>query len=349
MFQRIVVPLDGSPRAEQALPVAARLARMSKGSVLLMRVCTTSVDLAWSAMESTLALEDSVQAERTNATEYLAHVAASNVLAGVVTIPLVLEGPAAQGILNGVIDQAADSIVMCSHGDTGLKRWLYGSVAQKVAHHSSVPVLILREGRSIVKAHPDEKRPVRVLVPLDGSPLAEQAVVPAALLSAALSDSLPAELHLIQILPYIQAGRVMALGGKGNETAEAEAYLKGVEERLCEGELTKLPVPVRIFPFVAVASDIAGMIIDAAEGKAQIAQDQYIEACDSIAMATHWRSGFSHWLLGSVTERVLSTSTLPLFILRTPAVTPKSAHPQKETQTAHRKDETSFTSWVGLL
>jgi nucleotide-binding universal stress UspA family protein len=105
------------------------------------------IDLAWSAMESMLSsVEDTLQAERTEATRYLEQVAASNVLDGIATVSIITEGSPATHILTEAKDRIADAIVMCSHGDTGLKRWLLGSVAQKVAHHSPVSVLVLREG-----------------------------------------------------------------------------------------------------------------------------------------------------------------------------------------------------------
>lgn len=349
MFHRILVPLDGSHRAEQALPVAAQLARMTGGCVILLRVCTTTVDLAWSAMEATLSsLEERVEAERAEATRYLDHVAASDVLDGIAIVSTVAEGVPAQCILNEAKDRIADIIVMCSHGDTGLKRWLLGSVAQKIARHSPVPVLVLREGAGIpTNLHPEGARSVRVLVPLDGSPLAEKALLPAAHLSAALSAPLPPELHLVQVLPYAQTGKGIVFDVKREDSTEAEAYLKQVEQRLYEGELAG--IPVQVSTFIAVASDIAGMIIDAAEGKSSIAQDQYVDACDIIAMATHGRSGFSHWLLGSITERVLSTTRLPLFIIRPPAVTHEEVQQQKATHQSDKKKEVEANTWAGLL
>jgi nucleotide-binding universal stress UspA family protein len=309
------------------------------------------IDLAWSATEATLSsLEDTVQAERAEATRYLDQVAASDVLDGIVTVPVVAEGSPGRAILTEAKDRLADVIVICSHGDTRLKRWLLGSVAQKVARYSPVPVLVLREGAGIpTNQHPEGTRSVRVLVPLDGSPLAENVLIPAAHLSAALSAPLPAELHLVQILPYTQVSRGIPFDEKRDETTEAEAYLKQVEQRLSEGKLAELPVPIQISAFVAVASDIAGMIIDTAEGKASSTPDHYVDPCDIIAMATHGRSGLSHWLLGSMTERVLSTTRMPLFILRPPAVTTEAVQQQKTTHGSAEKNEVTATTWAGLL
>ena len=67
---------------------------------------------------------------------------------------------------------------MSSHGFTGFKRWALGSVAHKLAPHSSVPVLVLRDGGSVPTTQ--SQQPMRVFVPLDGSPLSESALEPAA-------------------------------------------------------------------------------------------------------------------------------------------------------------------------
>jgi len=72
-------------------------------------------------------------------------------------------------------------------------------------------------------------------------------------------------------------------------------------------------MPLQISTRVALSSDIAGMIVDIAEGHTQ-RENEY--SGDLIAMATHGRSGFRRWLLGTITERVLSATHLPLFVIR---------------------------------
>jgi len=95
-------------------------------------------------------------------------------------------------IISAAQSHLIDLIILCSHGDTGIKRWAVGSVAQKVIRQSLIPVLVLhKEGGIPANSHPDGTRSVRVLVGLDGSTLSETALVPAAQLSTALSA--PAE------------------------------------------------------------------------------------------------------------------------------------------------------------
>jgi nucleotide-binding universal stress UspA family protein len=92
-----------------------------------------------------------------------------------------------------------DIIIMCSHGYTGMTRWALGSVAEKVASHAFVPVLVLRKGGLIpASPHPDALRPLGVLVALDGSTRAEGGIEPAASLIAAVAAPVLSELK-----PYL--------------------------------------------------------------------------------------------------------------------------------------------------
>src|SRR5919204_166456 len=111
MFQRILVPLDGSHRAERAIPVAARIARASGGTVILVRAISTVVDF-WPS--------DTPQAGLTGVEHYLADTRTAIDLEGVATEIMVLSGPAAPAILRAAHSSQADLIVLCSHGYTGL-------------------------------------------------------------------------------------------------------------------------------------------------------------------------------------------------------------------------------------
>ncbi|TMC20067.1 MAG: universal stress protein [Chloroflexi bacterium] len=319
MFQRILVPLDGSARAERALPVAARLARASGGSIVLLRAVTSPIDFAWYAMESPIAMQEGIEADIARATDYLASVAGSPELAGIEIKTEVLPGAPALSIFPVARAFQADLIVMCSHGYTGRTRWILGSVSQKVVQHSPVPVLVLREDGSVpVNLHPDGMRPVRVLVPLDGSSFAESALAPAAHLSAALSAPAQGALHLAQVLrlptlyEYGQNDQLAEMKKQG--IREAQAYLSTVERKLREGDLAELNLSVT--SSVSFDSDVAGRLIGIAEVGEDMQEVEEYPPCDLIAMATHGRGGLQRWMLGSVTERVLDSTKLPLLIVR---------------------------------
>ncbi|HLZ59097.1 MAG TPA: universal stress protein [Ktedonosporobacter sp.] len=348
MFQRIVVPLDRSKRAEEALSVAARLARASGGSLLLVRVVLSYREAAWA--EGVVALMESpVDVEIARAERDLETVASSEELAGIEIATRVLSGDPARMILSTVKESHADLIVMCSHGYTGAKRWILGSVAQKVARHSAIPVLILRQGVAtpVLPLITEEHSP-RIMVALDGSALAEAALTPAAALCAALSAPEQGELHLVRILPLsttFEHGEHDSLVRARTEgTVEAKAYLSTVVERFHKGELAKFNLKLTIS--VDYDLDIAQRLITIAENEP--GEDDEV-GCDILAMATHGRSGLARWVMGSVAERVLGATSLPLLIVR-PQKEQFIAQDQEEpAKVAYREEASDIYPWGALL
>src|SRR5205085_10181017 len=99
-------------------------------------------------------VEQALHDDLEEATHYLERIATSSQLAGIETEVVALFGSAATVIFSVVDAKNIDLIVMCTHGDTGLKRWVLGSVAQKVARHAPVPVLVLHQHTTIAGRHP---------------------------------------------------------------------------------------------------------------------------------------------------------------------------------------------------
>ncbi len=238
MFQRILVPLDGSDGAERAIPVAARIARASGGSIVFIRVVPppAEVGMFGTGLHGTIAMKPEVEAsekEFADATNYLVTVITAYVdeLAGIATETDVATGGTSSTIFSTAGYEYVDLIVMCSHGETGLKRWVLGSVAQQAVRHSPVPVLVLNE-HGVVPPVPDAARPLRVLVPLDGSELAESALEPAAQLIAALTAPAQGELHLLRVVDLPSAyGKMKSQayisdGVQEEARKEAEAYVR---------------------------------------------------------------------------------------------------------------------------
>src|SRR5436309_5801938 len=123
MFKRILVPLDGSGRAEQALPIAVRLARASKGSIFLVRVVSTEPASLPSVPTRPTLVQTVGEADRVLAESYLTGVAGSDLLTGLSVQTRVPVGLISPSILSIAGDTHADVIVMCSHGYTGVRRW----------------------------------------------------------------------------------------------------------------------------------------------------------------------------------------------------------------------------------
>ncbi len=320
MFQRIVVPLDGSNGSERAIPVAARIARASGGSIVFIRVVPTPVAVGafGAGLDGTIAMKPEVEASEkgvAGATSYLAAVVAAyaDELAGIKTEMDVAEGAASPIIFSTARDKHVDLVVMCSHGETGLKRWALGSVAQQAVRHSPVPVLVLNE-HGIVPRPLYAVHSLRILVPLDGSPQAETAIEPAAQLIAALAAPAQCELHLLRVVDLPSAyGRMKSqahMSDSMQEEArkEAETYVQAIAKRL--RETTFATFKLNITSSVAVRTDVAGTIIKRAE------QTESSGGYDVIAMATHGRGGLKRLVMGSVTEHLLGATRLPLLIVR---------------------------------
>jgi nucleotide-binding universal stress UspA family protein len=316
MFKRILVPLDGATRAERAIPVAARLARASNGTIILLQVVTPPVDYGGYLAQAPLLTESMIETYLNEAKRYLATIAKSDNLAGVNTKVEVMFGTPAQDIFAVVQSRRADLIVMSSHGRTGFTRWALGSVAHKVVHHSSVPVLVLRDDAPLpTEHHLDAARPLRALVPLDGSPLAETALEPAAYLIAALAVPTGGALHLAQVVKLPSTTYDEDFVAKiGKEMLDnAKTYLAAVKDRLQE---TLKELKLSITWSVAIDADVADALIGIAEHGAEVKGAGGFRGCDLIAMSTHGRGGWERWTMGSVTERVLNAAKLPLLVVR---------------------------------
>lgn len=324
MLTRILVPLDGSARAERALPVAARLARSAGGTVLLTSVANPMPVVA-TPFEVPHDLKSYVEGEIEAAKEYLAQVNRRPELTGVDTEVVASIGrPVAEELVELARVHHTDVIVMCSHGRGGLARWALGSVAQHVVRCAPVPVLVLKDnGSTLVDAKADGPvQSIRVLVPLDGSPLAERAIAPAAQLAAALAAPSEAIVHLLHVIEYpvvvYPAFTPAVFPPEGTREHhrlqdQANAYLHRVAQRFAEPPLNALRV--QVVRSVVFDEDAATAIAACAARTAGDAADRTVSA-DLIAMATHGRTGIARMTMGSVTERVLQATKRPLFVIR---------------------------------
>jgi nucleotide-binding universal stress UspA family protein len=331
-YSRILVPLDGSERAERAIPIAVRLVRASGGSIILLRVVASPIEPAWQASESPSSMQESLDADRVEAAEYLARISAAPVLAGVATSTRVYKGMPAAGILTVARSQQVDIIIMCSHGYTAMTRWALGSVAEKVAFHAPTPVLVLREGGPVpAELSPDPAtRPLRVLVALDGSERAEQGIEHAAKLIAALAAPAQGALHLTQVVEPAPADRMERNPGGGDESDtklhKAREYLDTKANQLREVPTTPAMADrtLSVTWAVTIDADIAAALIRVAENGEDAQGVAMPGGCDIIAMTTHSYNGIARWTLGSITARVLKASMLPLLIVRPPDIMEKS-------------------------
>ena len=151
MFTRILVPLDGSELAERALPLAQSISQSSKAAIHLVRAVSRLPELeAGRTGDSIQVAELERDAARrlvggriTRGKEYVGRVAAQLEKAGIEVTTAMLEGGAAEKIVNYTREHGIDLVVMSTHGFGGLKRLLLGSVTDRVIRSCEVPVLVV--------------------------------------------------------------------------------------------------------------------------------------------------------------------------------------------------------------
>ncbi len=296
MFERILVPLDGSEMAEGALPLAIRLARTEASTLILTRAVEVVRMMVPAGTEYELAYHEQAQTHRWDqARGYLQDIQVSDRCKGISTRFTTHVGNPASVILDTAEEEACDLIVMTTHGYRGLTRWVLGSVAEKVLRNAACPVLVLREDRPIQ----------HILIPLDGSKLSEEAIAPAIELAERV-DAAVTLLHVDDSLSVMDHASLDAI--EQFEPGMAEQMRVGYADR-SETYLRNLRDSIDTFVPVNTRSMLgkpADEILDVARR----------EACDLIAMSTHGRSGVRRWVYGSVTEKVLRSGDTPLLIVR---------------------------------
>lgn len=314
MFKHILVPLDESACAEQALPMAAHIARTTGATLTLLRVLSYSTDYLAYSLAPGAFVQDAININEDDAKNYFSRICADPRLKDIEVKTATMYGTAPQAIIENAELKHADLIVMCSHGRTGLKRLVLGSVAQQVARDSSIPVLILHARQDKQVTEENEPQPFRILIALDGSSHAETAIRPAAELSSILSSPNAGNLHLIRIVKPIVSLNAMDSRtiAKANRDAyeQAEKYLEGLTRRIF---LTIAPeIPLDINFTVRCDEEIADRLISVAN----VANLMEVPPLSAIAVATHGRHDIPRWILGSVTEDILSQTTLPVLVLK---------------------------------
>ena len=301
MYEKILVPLDGSKTAEAAMPNAVRLARESGAKVVLLTVdapapATGAGNRGKKAMGGNTAtlVKPDVQMKA-----YLDSVAGMLAEVGVEATTVIATGDAATEILAYAADNACDLIIMSTRGRSGLRRGLLGSVTDTVVRASNVPVLTA--GPKSVEGKDLDGSIRCVAVPLDGSKVAE-GVLPHVEKLARLLSLEVVLLRVVRMVPWVYgAHERVPIDTTEIEAAlelEAKEYLKGVEERLkakgikCRSE---------------VLNGVPWDLIAAFAGRA----DDMM-----VALSTHGRSGITRLVLGSVADRLVRSLETPLLVVR---------------------------------
>lgn len=331
MFQHILVPLDGSARSEQALPVAARIARMSGGSITLLYVVTPPLYHNVTPFEPYIMAEHAWENEREHrlveARHYLTCAAASECLEGLGVRLIVEMGAPGAIIVEYTKKLLTDLVVMSSHGRTGFTRWTLGSVALKVARLSAAPVFILRENKLHIE------QPTQVLLALDGTAEGETALPPAAYLSAALAS--PGRLHLCCVLhlPTAHHAHVEEIAVQHEQARRRlQTYLTGIQQRFYDGDLAALKLEVTFS--ILDDADLSETLVRLAEIGDEAAG---VSGNSLIAMTTHSPDSLIQRIMGSITEQVLNGTRLPMLIVHPRPTTSAETFTEEDHEVSSRE------------
>lgn len=298
MSPQIMVPLDGSAFSEQGLRYAQQVASHMRGTLHLVRVNApdplTAEAFFFNVQPAGVRHADE---------QYLARIRDNGVWQlQTRAVTAVLDGPVVDALSAYIHSQRIDFVIMTTHGRGGLSRAWLGSVADQLVRRVNIPILLLRPQKGEIRIPGPRFDLDHILIPLDGSHESELAIEPA----LALGRLTSARFTLLQIVPpltVIPVTEVVPLPIQQAEHDElragAERYLDQVAQRL-RGAGHEVDTEVVIQPQCA-----AGILEQAVSTQVNL-----------IVMATHGRSGLQRLALGSVADKVLRGTSVPLLLLR---------------------------------
>jgi len=306
-IKRIVVPLDFSKFSDEALSYAIELAKKYSANLYAFH----SIVLFQSEPESHSFSRDYDQYLKLQEEDSMSLMAKHREEAekhGVLLTSEVRRGfSAAEEVLQYAEEVAADLIVMGTHGRTGLKRWFYGSVSERVVRLSPYPVITVHENTGI----PDRGK---ILVPVDFSDSSRKA--------ALAGSQLANDLNLIPVFMHVVEYEIHPAFYSVN-VASAFVVDDKFEKRVVD----------RLKDFVNFEGEAIYLV---KEGRAwnEVVEYARNEDVALIAMGTRGLTGLDHLLIGSTAERVARFSEKPVLSIRTP-IDEKEKHSENELKGSH--------------
>ena len=297
MFKRILVPLDGSELAENALTPAMAIAERYGSEVILLRaVQITPMVMSDPIGGGYVWPEETLDTLAKNAALYLVDIASREMKETFSLKTEVAQTDPASAIIDVATEQAVDLIVMTTHGYSGVTRWVLGSVTERVLRYAPCPVYAVRSAEI----------PSHILIPLDGSKLAETMLEPA----ITLAKGFNAKITFTRVDdPNDRPDGELYDAISEYDPSLAESYKDAFYHRSLD-YLERIKAQYEAF-------DVP-MGVDIGQGKSaeRIIAVAERNGCDLIAMSTHGRTGMRRWRYGSVTERVLRNTERAMLVAR---------------------------------
>ena len=333
MYSKVIVPLDGSELSERSLPYA----RMIAGALSIPIELVEAFDVLPPAVHTEgtrLATQRMHEAAQEQSKDYLGRVRAELRDQGYVATATTLHGEPAQAIVHWVGDDPDALVIMSTHGRGGIARWALGSVADKVLHLIPNAMLLIRGTGATPMA---EVEPKAVLVPLDGSALPELSLEHAATMATALQASI----ILLRVNQdaeiYRQYLRTAERGVRGNPEPDwtpAEELARADAE---DARISLERASRRLAAEFGFAGDVASRLVESSNVADAIVNTAASEQA-MLVMTTHGRSGINRLVLGSITDRVVRHSDVPVLVVRQA----KIPSPAAIGQTVHAADTPNF-------
>jgi len=301
-MKRILVPLDGSDLAERALAPALRLAARHQARLHLAIVVEETPPPLALAMDIRAGQQEQKEGQ---AREYLNRIRDRLAIEWQeVSIEVHLAvGPVAERILGVAAEQGVDLIVLTTHGRGRWERFWLGSVADYLVRASAIPLLLLRGDEYSDRLFSDDQSPSHVFIPLDGSRMAESIfdTLPAVLPrtgSRVTAISVVRQYHLAST--GYEAGMTFVQSLYKEERSRLEAYLEQAKPGL-EGIGVE-----RVETYLAEGPDVARALLGACDE---------LDA-DLIAISTEGLGAAPRLLVGSVADKLIRSSKLPVLVAR---------------------------------
>ena len=314
MYREVVVPLDGSELAEEVLPHVAEMIRGRDSQVYLLSVTPMMRGVASSIVDSHPNAGERQRVEQ-ELKKYLRKVGRRLEPAAAEVEVAVRFGRPADEVLAFADNVGADLIAMTTHGRSGIRAWIFGSVADRIMRGATCPVLLVRAGQAQLRTTYQ-----RILVPLDGSELAEQILpyVKAFIRSpqslGLVSDRVPGRgatrIFLISVLTTGLGDRTVAL---------LTSYPPGLQLSTTALRYAEVEMQRYLRSVAAVLRDHGAIVhVEVRQGApADEILDYAAEVeADLISMTTHGLSGLSRWVYGNVAGKVLQGAHSPVLLVR---------------------------------
>jgi len=298
LYKKILVPLDGSALAEKALPYAKTIAKLKKSKVILFAV---SLNIFVDRRDRLFSSYLEVNAKELNAE-------------GIKTTTVTSYGDVAKEIVKYANNNKMDLIVISTHGYSKAKRWMFGSITQKVLYGTEIPVLLIKSKSPRLSGDFN-----RILLPVDGSPFSEFTFPYAEELTKKANKEILL-LHICEppIVPSYGSQPINPTWKKYRDDMWAET------ERLSTSYLKKTMAAMKKKGIKVKSRVVKAQTKEVVKTIMQISKEENI---DLIIMATQGRGGVTRWVYGSVANKIVEEFSQPILLIR-PATSIPLSPPQ---------------------